>query len=462
MSSTLTVPRTASAVNAPAKPSARRTFRMIHLILGLSFGLLLVLQGLSGTVLVWRPELDRLMLPALTHAPASATDAGAGHGLAAGFAEAQAAAPVGIVRMVRLPAAANGTDEWTIQLLPRPGEHGEGPRWTVYTNPSTGRLLGIRGQRRDALEWLIELHHNLLWGRTGRAIQGYLAIATMLLALSGLWLWWPARWTSSRFRPRAAAKPLHYAIGFWAMGPLLVIAVTATYFVWRQPIQKAFGVADARRPGAGVVGGPDAIAANHSGEGRHGPYRDDGAGVLTSEGSTDAKAHRQAGSTIPMDEAHHSSEQRGADELARMAPSNASDQSEKQNQNEEFGGPGLDEVVRAAHAAQPAARLTVVRLPVGGRGPFTVLFESESENYRAAPNSMLVRMGADGTARVLRTNWWRDLPAKRRFLEWLPRLHQGEFGGVLIRLLWSLTGLCPAVLFISGFLLWRRRLHVGG
>lgn len=34
-------------------------FRTLHLWVGLSFGLLLVAQGLSGAALVWRSELDR-------------------------------------------------------------------------------------------------------------------------------------------------------------------------------------------------------------------------------------------------------------------------------------------------------------------------------------------------------------------------------------------------------------------
>ncbi|MGI4827293.1 MAG: PepSY-associated TM helix domain-containing protein [Janthinobacterium lividum] len=456
MSSTLTGPRTASVASRPVAPSARLIFRTLHLVVGLSFGLLLVLQGLSGSALVWRPELDRLMLPALSHVPLSAPPSDAGIGLDPGYAAVQAAAPHDLVRMVRLPATGDGTDEWIVQLPTRPGEAGEGPRWTMYTNPSTGQLLGIRGQRRDALEWLIELHHNLLWGRTGRAIQGYLAIATILLSLSGLWLWWPARWTWSRFRPRAAAKPLHYAIGFWTMGPLLVIATTAIYFVWRQPIQKAFGIAETRRVGAGTAGSPDGMSSNRDENGRHTPQGKDGGETLVSNPPSPGGAHRRNQGSQSMKDAYPLRDHSGGNELALIAPRSV------QNPPLHPAPMKFDAVMRAVHAAQPDARFTAIRMPEGGRGLYTVLFESRSEHYRAAPNSMLVRVGADGTAQVDRTIWWRDLPRRRRFLEWLPRIHQGEFGGVTIRLLWTLTGLCPAVLFTSGFFMWRRRLHVSG
>jgi uncharacterized iron-regulated membrane protein len=48
-------------------------------------------------------------------------------------------------------------------------------------------------------------------------------------------------------------------------------------------------------------------------------------------------------------------------------------------------------------------------------------------------------------------------------LLWLVQLHFGRFGGLWVRWLWALLGLLPAVLFVTGFILWwtrvvRRRL----
>jgi len=408
MASTLTAARPGTAGRKAVRPLAHRTFQMIHLVVGLTFGSLLVVQGLSGSVLVWRPELDRLLFPSLTHTPASHAQAAPWDrmhpGLDFGLAAVRNAAPDGVVRTLRLPVAPDGTDEWMVQLPAAPGKSVQGKRLTIYTAPDTGRLLGIRGQRVDALSWLIELHHNLLTGSAGRVIQGYLAIVTIVLTLSGLWLWWPASWTLSRFRPRAAAKPLHYAVGFWVMGPLLVIAITATYLVWRQPMQRVFGVPDGR-------------------------------------GAGDSQTRKQNSSR--RQEKHPPARGEVLPEAVDLS--------------------SLDAVLRAAHQAEPDARLTVIRLPEDGHGSYSVSFESATENYRAAPNSVLVRIGEDGNAQAVRTSLWRDLPAKQRFLEWLPRIHQGEFGsgdfgGTLVRLIWSITGMCPAMLFIIGFLMWRRRL----
>lgn len=103
----------------------------------------------------------------------------------------------------------------------------------------------------------------------------------------------------------------------------------------------------------------------------------------------------------------------------------------------------------------------MLRMPEGKGGAYTVMFEAADEHYRDAPNSMTIRAGADGTARVEKVSLWRDLPPAKRFLEWFPRIHQAEFGGpggVLVRLIWCATGFMPAVLYVSGFLMWRRRL----
>lgn len=43
------------------------------------------------------------------------------------------------------------------------------------------------------------------------------------------------------------------------------------------------------------------------------------------------------------------------------------------------------------------------------------------------------------------------------FLLLLIKLHFGRFGGLTVRILWTLLGLLPAVLFVTGFVVWWRR-----
>ncbi|MBL8553103.1 MAG: PepSY domain-containing protein, partial [Phenylobacterium sp.] len=44
-----------------------------------------------------------------------------------------------------------------------------------------------------AIEWVFDLHHQLLSGDTGELVVGGVGLATALMAVSGLILWWPAR-----------------------------------------------------------------------------------------------------------------------------------------------------------------------------------------------------------------------------------------------------------------------------
>jgi uncharacterized iron-regulated membrane protein len=381
----------ASIVYGHPRLRLRTLIRRLHQAIGLSFGLILATQGLSEAVLVWRPGPDRLLLPNLTHSPTL----GPRGSLNAELAAVCKVAPSGEVRMVRIAETADGTDVWTFGV---PGGNAEvpshGSRVTVYVSPHSAEVVGIRGPQRDAIDLLVELHHNLLMGRLGRAVLGYLAIATMLLAVSGLWSWWPARWTASRIRPRAAAKPLHLALGFWTMWPLLIIATTALYFIWKQPIQKAFGVSDSP----------------------------------------------PAARRVLMRRQHRGHEDREPNAL----PTNAA---------------SLDFIVAAAVSALPGEQIVALHFPEKPGDPFTIFFAPAGQHYRAAPDTVIVQALPDGRAHVDHVLRWRQLPFRKRLLEWLPRIHQAESGGTPIQVLWSVTGCMPAVLYVSGFMLWRRRIR---
>ena len=52
-------------------------------------------------------------------------------------------------------------------------------------------------------------------------------------------------------------------------------------------------------------------------------------------------------------------------------------------------------------------------------------------------------------------------PSKTRFgdqvLFWLSRLHFGRFAGLPVEIIWMIFGLMPAVLFVTGTLMWWKR-----
>jgi len=83
---------------------------------------------------------------------------------------------------------------------------------------------------------LLELHDDLLSGPTGRKVNGFGAIAVLLICLTGPVIWWPgiARWREHlRLHRRVGWKrftwELHGVLGFWSVAFLLVLAASGLY-----------------------------------------------------------------------------------------------------------------------------------------------------------------------------------------------------------------------------------------
>jgi uncharacterized iron-regulated membrane protein len=118
----------------------------------------------------------------------------------------------------------------------------------VYRN----ELFRVSPDVLQATEWLLDLHDNLLGGETGRAVNGAGAIAVLVLAVSGLVIWWPGihAWRRSLVLPRGvgwrrAVWHLHSMVGFWTFGITVVAALSGAYFAFPDAFQ---GVADTLDP----------------------------------------------------------------------------------------------------------------------------------------------------------------------------------------------------------------------
>jgi len=103
---------------------------------------------------------------------------------------------------------------------------------TVNVNPYTGEVLPAPA----APSWLArtvrrlhQLHTSLLAGHIGSVLVGFVALASLVLVITGLLLWWRdrlwrVRWSASWKR---VVFDLHHALGVFAAVVLLVICGTA-------------------------------------------------------------------------------------------------------------------------------------------------------------------------------------------------------------------------------------------
>jgi uncharacterized iron-regulated membrane protein len=123
-----------------------------------------------------------------------------------------------------------------------------GGQRSVFVNPYTGDVLGTGSARARAFyrnvtnvhRWLaVEGEHRA----TARAITGACNAAFLVLAITGLYLWWPRQWKLTHvsavvwFRRGLRGKPRdfnwHNAIGLWS-APILIV-LTASGMVISYP-----------------------------------------------------------------------------------------------------------------------------------------------------------------------------------------------------------------------------------
>jgi uncharacterized iron-regulated membrane protein len=109
----------------------------------------------------------------------------------------------------------------------------------VFVMGVSGSVLVFRNElsRQISIEWLVDLHENLLAGATGRLFNGIGAICLTLLCLTGAVIWWPGTkyWRRSLTVDWHAHFPrinwdLHSALGFWFFAFVAVWGLSGLYF----------------------------------------------------------------------------------------------------------------------------------------------------------------------------------------------------------------------------------------
>lgn len=215
-----------------AKPGLRGLVRDLHLYLSLAVGLFVVAIALTGAPLVWRDSVDRLLNPA--RYAVSGGDVRLPMSAYAANALAAAGPEFGLLEL-RLPAESG----WPVQAsLRAPAKDGAPARSLVATlDPATGKALDVFNFSATFVGVLHNFHHMLMvpqW--SGRQIVGWIGVVLLILALSGLYLWWPRnasfalglRWGRSPW----VTSNLHQFAGFWLSIPLAVVAATGVYLAF--------------------------------------------------------------------------------------------------------------------------------------------------------------------------------------------------------------------------------------
>ena len=259
----------------------------------------------------------------------------------------------------------------------------------IDVHPLTGRLLGVSQFDESFLHWLQHLHFELLAGRTGRILNGIGAALILVMALTGIVIWWPgiARWRQStkvdfRRRWKRINWDLHSATGFWTAALLLLWTISGIYFAW--PLY--FGAA--------------------------------------------------VNALSPVT-------------LAKLPPPSRAKTTTPP--------PDVRRLLAQAQSLSPGATPLSITLPARGRGHIRVFMARETPpRYESADYHFF---DAATGRHLLVWHRGRESTFGDLVIAWLGPLHFGTFGGIPVKVLWVILGLAPAVLAVTGLLMyWNRYL----
>jgi uncharacterized iron-regulated membrane protein len=113
----------------------------------------------------------------------------------------------------------------------------------------SGSMIVYRDElsRRFSIGWLVNLHENLLFGSTGRLVNGIGAMCVTSLCVTGVFIWWPGikNWRRSltvswRASFARVIWDLHSALGFWCLFFILVWGISGIYFSFPQLFNPLF------------------------------------------------------------------------------------------------------------------------------------------------------------------------------------------------------------------------------
>ncbi len=218
---------------APSRARLRYIVGRVHLWLALFLGVYIVVISLSGSAVVFRREFNLWLVPRTV----ASTDGVrlTGDELARAVAATYPGATVVEVREPRRP------ERPVLVVL----EREDAVRTDRLFDPYAVRDLGETFPPfLRAVEWLVDLHDNLLAGDTGRTINGVGGALFLVLLVTGAWIWWPGRRNVLRSlkigRPQASrrfVRQLHNVLGITSFLLLFVWAITAIYFAFPAPFE---------------------------------------------------------------------------------------------------------------------------------------------------------------------------------------------------------------------------------
>ena len=226
--------------------------------------------ALTGSIYLWRPQIEGWLDRRFDHLPVSGPAAAP----EAQVAAALKAVPGGALRKYVMPEAPG---EAVRILVARPGGDAR-----VYVDPRSLELLDIVTEENRPFRVLSRLHGQLLAGTLGSYVIEIAACWAIVMLLTGLYLWWPRgrRGLAGILYPRLRGgrrifwRDIHATTGIWVS--IFALGLILTGLPWAKgwggylaQVRQVTGTA--RGPVDWTIGGkapgPAAVLGEHAGHG---------------------------------------------------------------------------------------------------------------------------------------------------------------------------------------------------
>ncbi|WP_174297683.1 PepSY-associated TM helix domain-containing protein, partial [Sphingomonas bacterium] len=184
--------------------------------------------ALTGSIYLWRPQIEAWLERPYDHlataGPVASPDAE--------VAAALRAAPGSTLHRYALPQA----PDQAVRILVGRG----GVDTRVYVDPRSLAVLGTATESRRPMQVISRLHGELLAGAMGSYLVEIAACWTIVMLLTGLYLWWPRgrRGLAGVLYPRLGARgrlfwrDVHATAGIWVS--LAALGLVLTGLPWAQ------------------------------------------------------------------------------------------------------------------------------------------------------------------------------------------------------------------------------------
>ncbi|MEH2263859.1 PepSY-associated TM helix domain-containing protein [Nostoc sp.] len=172
----------------------------LHRSIGFCVGLLLIVVGLTGSLLVFEQDFDHLMISQQ-------------YGQI--IPQQVQVSPESVVNTIKAKyAARKDLKLFRIYLPDTPSSPYVGQlsstddqRTEVFVNPYTGKIIGERITDKTPIGLILNLHYSLMAGQTGTVIVGIAAFLMCILTITGLVLWPGWRRLIAGFKIKLNAHP---------------------------------------------------------------------------------------------------------------------------------------------------------------------------------------------------------------------------------------------------------------